>query len=107
MTHHVFHVYLRQSDRRWYPCVVLRDTQGLVAAHVAPKGTLASVLSLAEVIELHTFRGAERMRHQRVPIQGPVKGRWFTSTPSTPSYMLSRRDVPRPTLKSITFELLL
>ena len=30
-----FHVYLKQPDRRMYPCVVLRDEHGLVAVHVA------------------------------------------------------------------------
>lgn len=90
----VFHVYLRQRDRRWHPCIVLRDAQGLVAAHVAPANRPASMVSWADIEVLKTFRGAERMRYKSVPHRGPVSGKWRGTAPGLQSYMLSRPDVP-------------
>jgi hypothetical protein len=88
-----FHVYLRQPDRRLYPCIVLRDAQGIVAVHAAPQGRAVSRVTAAEVATLRTFRGAEQMKVKPVPTQRVVRGRWKQVQPRQFSYMLSRPDV--------------
>lgn len=93
MDHRTFHIYLRQPDRRLYPCVVLRDALGIVAAHAAPWGRSVSVVTAAEVELLRLFRGAEQMKVKPVPTHRVVKGKWQQLQPNQFSYMLSRPDV--------------
>ena len=90
-----YHIYLRQFDRRWYPCIVLHDLQGLlVAAHVANKEQTASTVSWSDIGQLQTFRGADRMKFKPVPDTGPVRGKWKTPSGPEVSYMLSHPDIP-------------
>lgn len=89
-----YHVYLRQSDRRWYPCLVVCDGSGLVAAFPAPKGESATPVTGRQLRTLRSFRGAERMRHKPAPPSGLVLGKWITPTPPCSTMMLSRPDVP-------------
>ncbi len=90
----VFHLYLRQPDRRLYPCVVLHDSQGMVAAHAASLGQPVSVLTAQQIELLKTFRGAEQIRVKPVKPGRVVKGKWAPKNPRQFSYMLSRPDVP-------------
>jgi hypothetical protein len=88
-----FHIYLRQPDRRLYPCIVLRDEQGMVAVHAAPLGLAVSRVTAQEVEILKTYRGAEQMQVRPVPKHRVVKGKWQQTRPNQFSYMLSRPDV--------------
>ena len=88
-----FHLYLRQPDRRLYPCIVLRDAMGIVAAHAAPLGRAVSELTTTEVEQLWSFRGAEQMKIKPVPRHHVVKGKWNPPKANQFSYMLSRPDV--------------
>ena len=92
----LYHLYLRQPDRRLYPCVVLFDALGPIAAHPAPQGRPVSQLTAQQIQILQTFRGAEQMRVKPVPAHGAVKGKWVQKTRTQYSYMLSRPDVHRP-----------
>lgn len=89
-----FYLYLRQPDRRLYPCVVLKDERGMVAAHAATLGDDVSVLTAQQIEVLKTFRGAEQIRVKRVKPGREVKGKWVQSNPKQYSYMLTRPDVP-------------
>jgi hypothetical protein len=93
MKNRPFHIYLRQPDRRLYPCIVLRDQQGMVAVHAAPVGRAVSEVTAQEVEVLRTFRGAEQMRVKPVPHHRRVRGKWKQTRPNQFSYMLSRPDV--------------
>ncbi|MEY2621885.1 MAG: hypothetical protein RIT26_1705 [Pseudomonadota bacterium] len=92
----LYHLYLRQPDRRLYPCVVLFDDQGLIAAHPAPLGRPVSRLTAQQIQELKTFRGAEQMKVKPVPARRVIQGKWVQKTRTQYSYMLSRPDVQRP-----------
>jgi hypothetical protein len=88
-----FHVYLKQPDRRMYPCVVLRDEHGLVAVHVALRGQAVSQVTEQELSVLKSFRGAESMRAKPVKPGKVVRGKWVAQKPSQFSYMMSRPDL--------------
>ncbi len=90
----LFHLYLRQPDRRLYPCVVLYDQQGMVAAQVTTLGYPVSELTAEQIEVLKTFRGAEQIRVKPVKPGRVVKGKWLPASPRQFSYMLSRPDVP-------------
>ena len=87
-------VYLRQSDRRWYPCIVLRDLLGPVAAYPAPVGRQATRVSRFELENMKSFRGAQHMRHKVAIHTAQMEGHWMTTHPQDRVYMLSRPDVP-------------
>lgn len=93
MTEPRFHIYLRQPDRRLYPCIVLHDRWGIVAVHAAPLGRAVSEVSAAEVELLRSFRGAEQMKAKPVPSHRQITGLWQPSPAHRFSYMLSRPDV--------------
>jgi hypothetical protein len=88
-----YHVYLRQPDRRWYPCVAIKDERGWVAVHVAVWGRPVSLLRARDIEVLKTFRGAERMKVKPAAKGKRMLGGWVPQHPTQFSYMMNRPDV--------------
>jgi hypothetical protein len=88
-------VYMKQADRRIYPCVVIRDEKGMTSVAVAQPYSRCSVVTAAEAEILKTFHGADRLHLKRAKPGLPPKGKWGELTHPKLSYAMFR-DLPLP-----------
>lgn len=88
-------VYMRQADRRIYPCVVWRDEKGMTFVGVAHTCQACSVVTAQEAEILKTFRGAKHLRLKRVKPGPTPQGKWDELTHPRVSYSM-HRDPPMP-----------
>jgi hypothetical protein len=90
-----FWVYMKQADRRIYPCVVIWDDKGMASVGVAHTYSRCSVVTATEAEVLKTFRGASRLHLKPAKGGQPPMGKWGELTHPKLSYAMYR-DPPLP-----------
>jgi hypothetical protein len=69
-------VYMRQADRRLYPCIVISDEKGMASVRTAFPNSRCSVVSAEEAEILKTFHGADRLHLKPAKAGAPPWGKW-------------------------------